>query len=111
MLSQLACSQAKQCLYNAGWCEQFLNKAGRACTVNTGLVRGINRHARHSWLQQQHETSMQQKCIVLVCALMQMLDADDAVLEQAMQTGAALKKARDNQKAARKPKVSTVQSY
>ena len=35
-----------------------------------------------------------------------MLDADDALLEQAMQTGAALKRARDNQKAARKPKVS-----
>ena len=34
-----------------------------------------------------------------------MLDADDAILEQAMQTGAALKKARDDQKAARKPKV------
>ena len=34
-----------------------------------------------------------------------MLDADDAILEQAMQTGAALKKARDLQKAARKPKV------
>lgn len=35
----------------------------------------------------------------------EMLDADDAILEQAMQTGAALKKARDLQKAARKPKV------
>ena len=35
-----------------------------------------------------------------------MLDADDAILEQAMQTGAALKRARDNQKAARKPRVS-----
>ena len=34
-----------------------------------------------------------------------MLDADDAILEQAMQTGAALKRARDLQKAARKPKV------
>jgi len=39
---------------------------------------------------------------------MQMLDADDAILEQAMQTGAALKKARDLQKAARKPKVRPV---
>ncbi len=38
-------------------------------------------------------------------AVLQMLDADDAILEQAMQTGAALKKARDLQKAARKPKV------
>lgn len=37
--------------------------------------------------------------------MLQMLDADDAILEQAMQTGAALKKARDLQKAARKPKV------
>ncbi len=37
-----------------------------------------------------------------------MLDADDAILEQAMQTGAALKKARDLQKAARKPKVRPV---
>ena len=36
-----------------------------------------------------------------------MLDADDAILEQAMQTGAALKRARDLQKAARKPKVIT----
>ena len=42
---------------------------------------------------------------LIMCAL-QMLDADDAILEQAMQTGAALKRARDNQKAARKPKVT-----
>lgn len=40
-------------------------------------------------------------------AVVQMLDADDAILEQAMQTGAALKRARDLQKAARKPKVIT----
>lgn len=37
--------------------------------------------------------------------VLQMLDADDVILEQAMQTGAALKKARDLQKAARKPRV------
>lgn len=37
--------------------------------------------------------------------MLQMLDADDAILEQAMQTGAALKRARDEQKAARRPKV------
>ena len=42
---------------------------------------------------------------------MQMLDADDAILEQAMQTGAALKRARDLQKAARKPKVITICSH
>lgn len=40
----------------------------------------------------------------------EMLDADDAILEQAMQTGAALKRARDNQKAARKPRVDLPQS-
>ncbi|DBB18230.1 TPA: hypothetical protein ACH3X3_003196 [Trebouxia sp. C0006] len=40
----------------------------------------------------------------------EMLDADDAILEQAMQTGAALKKARDLQKAARKPKVDYPQT-
>ncbi|KAL0027330.1 hypothetical protein WJX79_001271 [Trebouxia sp. C0005] len=40
----------------------------------------------------------------------EMLDADDAILEQAMQTGAALKKARDLQKAARKPRVDYPQS-
>lgn len=38
--------------------------------------------------------------------MVQMLDADDVILEQAMQTGAALKRARDLQKAARKPKVT-----
>ena len=36
-----------------------------------------------------------------------MLDADDAILEQAMQTVDALKRARDNQKAARKQRVSS----
>ncbi|DBA87348.1 TPA: hypothetical protein ACH3X1_004396 [Trebouxia sp. C0004] len=40
----------------------------------------------------------------------EMLDADDAILEQAMQTGAALKKARDLQKAARKPRVDYPQT-
>jgi len=43
--------------------------------------------------------------------VLQMLDADDAILEQAMQTGAALKKARDLQKAARKPRVRPVQPH
>lgn len=45
-------------------------------------------------------------CMHLILCTAQMLDADDAILEQAMQTGAALKRARDNQKAARKPKVT-----
>ncbi|KAL3140935.1 hypothetical protein ABBQ32_005465 [Trebouxia sp. C0010 RCD-2024] len=40
----------------------------------------------------------------------EMLDADDVILEQAMQTGAALKRARDLQKAARKPKVEYPQA-
>ncbi|KAL3152995.1 hypothetical protein ABBQ38_012023 [Trebouxia sp. C0009 RCD-2024] len=40
----------------------------------------------------------------------EMLDADEVVLEQAMQTGAALKRARDLQKAGRKPKVEHPQA-
>ena len=57
--------------------------------------------APHNTMQVLHH------CQTLVAdALLQMLDADDAVLEQAMQTGAALRRARDLQKAARKPKVT-----
>ena len=67
-----------------------------------GVACSLSKHTEHSCCRRLAVCHVD-KAFVSV----QMLDADDAILEQAMQTGAALKRARDNQKAARKPKVGS----